>query len=241
MVGARPSRHHVTTGQRATTAVALGFAAGPFDVAGAYGKTDSRGCDSRPYVAGSIMPAIETSKTWNVGGSWDFGFVQDHGLLRRREVPVAARTDWYIGQRRDSVRPGRDPRRLRSRRDKRRSTFGVDTDEGSTSSRSATYRTTCPSAPRCTARLLARSATTTTRPSRSPVAARRPGGADPAATRRASSSACVTSSDLTLASRKRVRSIKGRLRAAFFIAAHGRRAATLPRAFPFDALASLLL
>jgi len=77
--GDRPARYY---GGR------IGFAAGPFDVAGAYSEAKYRA----PVVvspsggAGLIIQAGDTQKTWNVGGSWDFGFMKLMALYDEEKV-----------------------------------------------------------------------------------------------------------------------------------------------------------
>jgi predicted porin len=74
----------------------LGFAAGPFDIAGAYGETKFRA----PFAPGAgggvgggsigvIIPAGDTQKTWNIGGSWDFGFMKLMALYDHEKIPDA--------------------------------------------------------------------------------------------------------------------------------------------------------
>jgi predicted porin len=77
--GDRPARYY---GGR------LGFAAGPFDVAGSYSEAKYRAnfVVSPGGGAGLVIPAGETQKTWNVGGSWDFGFMKIMGLYDEEKV-----------------------------------------------------------------------------------------------------------------------------------------------------------
>jgi predicted porin len=69
-------------------AVRVGYASGPFNVAGAYARTN--------YAAGDF-------KTWNVGGQWDFGVAKLMGHYARTDLDgVTAATSasgkgWLIG------------------------------------------------------------------------------------------------------------------------------------------------
>jgi predicted porin len=67
--------------------VRLGWASGPFNVAGAYAKTN--------FAAGDVT-------TWNVGGSWNFGFATVMGQYNSVEFDSAAfgtpeGTGWLVG------------------------------------------------------------------------------------------------------------------------------------------------
>jgi predicted porin len=70
----------------------VGFAAGPFDVAGAYSEAKYRATVAVGPTSGGgtgiglIIPAGETQKTWNVGGSWDFGFMKILGLYDEEKI-----------------------------------------------------------------------------------------------------------------------------------------------------------
>ena len=74
----------------------IGYAAGPFDVAAAYGKTSE-------LLAGSGIDA----DVWNIAGSWNFGFLKLSGFFGQIAVdhlPVAVssngkagRDNWFIG------------------------------------------------------------------------------------------------------------------------------------------------
>ena len=74
----------------------LGFAAGPFDVAGAY-ETQRFGVASTVGAVGAVNPgglvfAIlpgQSQKTWNVGGAYDFGFLKLLGYYNHESVPGA--------------------------------------------------------------------------------------------------------------------------------------------------------
>jgi predicted porin len=66
----------------------IGFAAGPFDFAGAYSEAKYRAgvLVSPGGGVGLLIPAGDTQKTWNVGGSWDFGFMKLMGLYDEEKV-----------------------------------------------------------------------------------------------------------------------------------------------------------
>ena len=57
----------------------VGFAAGPFDIAGAYSEARMAVGATLSSPGGGriiLVPAGETQKTWNIGGAWDFGFMK---------------------------------------------------------------------------------------------------------------------------------------------------------------------
>jgi predicted porin len=61
----------------------LGYAAGPFDVAGAFGRTQlTNDLDATNY---------------NFGGSWDFKFMKLMGFYGRLEVGQTDQDNWFIG------------------------------------------------------------------------------------------------------------------------------------------------
>jgi predicted porin len=71
----------------------VGFAAGPFDVAFAYSEekfalptavTSTTGIGQAVVIAGG-----ESQKTWNIGGSWDFGFAKLMGYYNAEDMPGA--------------------------------------------------------------------------------------------------------------------------------------------------------
>ena len=66
----------------------VGFAAGPFDVAGAYSEAKMRTSFVVNPAGGApiVVLAGDTQKTWNVGGSWDFGFMKIMGLYDEEKV-----------------------------------------------------------------------------------------------------------------------------------------------------------
>jgi predicted porin len=66
-----------------------GFAAGPFDFAGAYSEAKYRAGFAAVSPGGGVgllIPEGETQKTWNVGGSWDFGFMKIMGLYDEEKI-----------------------------------------------------------------------------------------------------------------------------------------------------------
>lgn len=66
----------------------LGYSAGPYNVAAAYGRTDVT-------VDGSV-----TMDNWNIGGSWDFGVVKVSGFYGHLELDGARaeadQDNWFI-------------------------------------------------------------------------------------------------------------------------------------------------
>ena len=68
----------------------IGYAAGAFDIAGSYGLTDC------------LNTACTIDLTaWNVGGSWNFGFMKLSGFYGSMEASgpanSATRDNWYVG------------------------------------------------------------------------------------------------------------------------------------------------
>jgi len=71
----------------------IGFAAGPFDIAFAAAQQKfatgftltSNGLQTT--VAGATIAAGQTQKTYNIGGSWDFGWAKLLGYYDREDVP----------------------------------------------------------------------------------------------------------------------------------------------------------
>jgi len=59
-----------------------GFAAGPFDVALAFGETEL-----------TIPPKL---KVWNLGGSWNFGFMKLYGLYHESKVDSLKEKFWEL-------------------------------------------------------------------------------------------------------------------------------------------------
>ena len=68
----------------------IGYAAGPFDVAGSYGETDCL----------DLACNIDLT-SWNIGGSWNFGFMKLAGFFGEIEAKglgnTATRENWYVG------------------------------------------------------------------------------------------------------------------------------------------------
>ena len=68
----------------------IGYAAGPFDVAGSYGVTDC------------LDAACNIDMTvWNIGGSWNFGFMKVSGFFSdisaEGNSQKVGRQNWYVG------------------------------------------------------------------------------------------------------------------------------------------------
>jgi predicted porin len=65
----------------------IGYAAGPFDIAAAYGQTE-------------LTPAIDLDN-WNIGGSWNFGFMKLSGFYSSISADglgnSAGRENWFVG------------------------------------------------------------------------------------------------------------------------------------------------
>ena len=66
----------------------VGFAAGPFDIAGSYSEEKFRAAQSTGASGGFgvVIPVGATQKTWNVGGSWNFGFLKLMGYYDEEKV-----------------------------------------------------------------------------------------------------------------------------------------------------------
>lgn len=63
----------------------LGYASGPFDLAVAYGQTE-------------VYDGTGTNlDNFNVGGSWNFGFVKLSGYYGTQEIDNDSQDNWYIG------------------------------------------------------------------------------------------------------------------------------------------------
>lgn len=63
----------------------IGYASGPFNVAGSYGKTQVS------------VPLDQDGTSYNFGGSWNFGFMTLSGYWGRMEVSDLTQDNWYIG------------------------------------------------------------------------------------------------------------------------------------------------
>ncbi len=69
--------------------VRLGYASGPFNVAGAWGRTQ---------VTGSASPIGESNgRDWNAAGSWNFGVVQLLGYYGKRTYEDLDQRNWFVG------------------------------------------------------------------------------------------------------------------------------------------------
>jgi predicted porin len=68
----------------------IGYAAGPFDVAGSYGETDCL----------NLACTVDLS-AWNLGGSWNFGILKLSGFYSQIEAEgpadKAKRENWFVG------------------------------------------------------------------------------------------------------------------------------------------------
>jgi predicted porin len=62
----------------------IGYAAGPFNFAAAYGKTQ-------------VNTADDKGDEWNVGGSWAFGPVKISGYYGEIDVINVTQKNWYVG------------------------------------------------------------------------------------------------------------------------------------------------
>jgi len=69
----------------------LGYASGPFNVAGAWGRTQVLG-----GVPGAGQPD-QNGTNWNLGGSYDFGVVKLSGFFGDIKVGDLGQRNWYIG------------------------------------------------------------------------------------------------------------------------------------------------
>jgi predicted porin len=72
----------------------IGYAAGPFDIAGAYGQTECL----------NLACTVDLDN-WNIGGSWNFGFMKLSGLFSSISADgtlngvsgSAGRDNWFVG------------------------------------------------------------------------------------------------------------------------------------------------
>ena len=69
----------------------LGYAAGPFNVAGSYGKTQVT------TGATPLLGEDQSGTQYNFGGSWNFGFMTLSGYWGRIEIASVDQTNWFIG------------------------------------------------------------------------------------------------------------------------------------------------
>jgi len=63
----------------------VGFAAGPFDIAGAYGQQRN----SSSTAAVQVIGQGNDQDTWNIGGAWDFGFFKIMGYYNHDKNDLA--------------------------------------------------------------------------------------------------------------------------------------------------------
>jgi len=63
----------------------LGYAAGPFNVAGSWGRTQV------------LLNPDTIGTNYNFGGSWNFGFLLLSGYYGRLNISDASQNNWYIG------------------------------------------------------------------------------------------------------------------------------------------------
>ena len=70
----------------------LGYAAGPFNIAGSYGKTQVTITGAPPLI-GSDQDGTQ----YNFGASWNFGFMSLSGYYGRIEIADAQQDNWFIG------------------------------------------------------------------------------------------------------------------------------------------------
>ena len=69
----------------------LGYAAGPFNIAGSYGKT-------QVTTAGTALIGPDQDGTqYNFGASWNFGFMALSGYWGRIEIGPSNQTNWFVG------------------------------------------------------------------------------------------------------------------------------------------------
>jgi predicted porin len=74
----------------------LGYASGPFNVAGAYGRTQAT-IVAKTTSTGVTVPGDQDATQWNFGGSWNFGFMQLSGYYGQIELDSAQQDNWFIG------------------------------------------------------------------------------------------------------------------------------------------------
>ena len=68
----------------------IGYAAGPFNVAFAYGKTTEA-------IAAGQPNGPQDLDAWNIGGSWNFGFMTLMGQYHEYDISVASLKNYLIG------------------------------------------------------------------------------------------------------------------------------------------------
>ena len=76
----------------------IGFRAGPFDVAAAYSEIRFAVAQGASATTGvTAIPAGEKEKTYNIGGSWDFGFLKLMGYYDHEKLFQAKESRGEIG------------------------------------------------------------------------------------------------------------------------------------------------
>jgi predicted porin len=73
----------------------LGYASGPFNVAGAWGRTQVTG--GVPGVTPPFGLGDSSGTNWNLGGSWNFGVVKLSGYYGNLTYQALDQSNWYIG------------------------------------------------------------------------------------------------------------------------------------------------
>jgi len=73
----------------------LGYASGPFNVAGAWGRTQVTG--GVPGVTPPFGLGDSSGTNWNLGGSWDFGVVKASAYYGNLTYQALDQSNWYIG------------------------------------------------------------------------------------------------------------------------------------------------
>ncbi len=91
-----------TSGDRAARYIGgrIGFAAGPFDISGAYAQERFAAAAniSGTTGIGQVTPLLagDSQKTWNVGGSYDFGFGKILGYYDHESLPNASEKTFSV-------------------------------------------------------------------------------------------------------------------------------------------------
>ncbi len=73
----------------------LGYASGPFNAAGAWGRTQVTG--GIPGVTPPFGLGDSSGTNWNLGASWNFGVVQLSGYYGNLTYQALDQSNWYIG------------------------------------------------------------------------------------------------------------------------------------------------
>ncbi|MCE9660290.1 MAG: porin [Burkholderiales bacterium] len=78
----------------------VGFAAGPFDIAGAYAEVkmgaNATLCAASTCSVAIVVPNGKTQTTYNVGGSWDFGFMKLMGIYDHEKFTGFKEDMWSV-------------------------------------------------------------------------------------------------------------------------------------------------